>query len=66
MRTAKLCTAICALTFAVMVVGAHETGQFFPWPHLFVFVAAMALFGGLVVGDISIETSTVLSVSDWS
>ncbi|UOO95170.1 hypothetical protein MUK72_00245 [Halococcus dombrowskii] len=59
---AKLCMAICALAFAVMVVGAHETGQLFPWPHLFVLIAAMVLFGGLMVGDISIGTSTVLAV----
>ena len=62
MWATKLCTAICALTFAAMVVGAHERSQFFPWPHLFVRVAAVGLFGGLVAGDTSIGTSTVLAV----
>ncbi|EMA41374.1 hypothetical protein C448_11986 [Halococcus morrhuae DSM 1307] len=62
MRTAKLCTTIYAFAFAIMIVGAHRTSQLFPWLQLFVFVLAIILFTGLVVGDLSIETSTVLAV----
>jgi len=61
MRAAKLCTAICALAFAVMVVGVHETGQFFPWAHLFVLITGITLSTGLMFGTLSLQSSIILA-----
>lgn len=61
MRTAKLCATVCTLSFAAMVLGAHESGQFFPWVHGFVFVSGATLLAGAFFGRLSTVATTVIA-----
>lgn len=62
MRTAKLCATVCTLSFAVMVLGAHESGQLFPWVHGFVFVSATTLLVGVFFGRLSTISTTAIAI----
>jgi hypothetical protein len=63
MREAKLTTSLLALSFAVIILGTHQTGRFFPWVHGFVAVSAAILLVGVFSNRLSSPLVVVFSVT---
>jgi len=65
MRTAKPSFSVIAVSFAVMILGVHQTGGFFPWVHAFGLVAALNLIlvATVTKPNIGVSLATITAVA---
>jgi hypothetical protein len=62
MRTQKVELSILLSGFAVMVIGIHETGRFFPWAHYFVFLFGLTGVALAIAREIHLPATAAIIV----
>jgi len=62
MRTPKLGLSVLLSGFAVMVIGTHETSQFFPWAHGFVLLFGLTGLGLAIAREIHLPTTAAIII----
>jgi hypothetical protein len=57
----KLCTIICTLGFAILIVGTHESGKLFPWLQIYVLLSSATILLSTLFGAPSIRFLTFIA-----